>query len=129
MLFVAKPNTSWKLVKMAKKQENCAHYLLLYVRTARVELIVTCFILSLLDDFVQVDIYEYKSPTYIFQWMGRHSLSIFVLVASNIAVIAIQGFYWRNPENNIVSLTPITSLDTHSKTLHNFHIPFFLNSE
>ncbi|XP_042464197.1 heparan-alpha-glucosaminide N-acetyltransferase-like isoform X2 [Zingiber officinale] len=52
--------------------------------------------------YVLVDIYEYKWPTYVFQWMGRHSLSIFVLVASNIAVIAIQGFYWRNPKNNIV---------------------------
>ncbi|XP_074589913.1 uncharacterized protein LOC141845808 isoform X2 [Curcuma longa] len=52
--------------------------------------------------YVLVDIYEYKSSTYVFQWMGRHSLSIFVLVASNIAVIAIQGFYWRNTKNNIV---------------------------
>ncbi|XP_042458827.1 uncharacterized protein LOC122042656 isoform X5 [Zingiber officinale] len=52
--------------------------------------------------YVLVDIYEYKWPTYVFQWMGRHSLSIFVLVASNIAVIAVQGFYWRNPKNNIV---------------------------
>jgi heparan-alpha-glucosaminide N-acetyltransferase len=34
--------------------------------------------------------------------MGKHSLSIFVLVSSNLAVIAIQGFYLTKPENNIV---------------------------
>ncbi|KAJ0964062.1 hypothetical protein J5N97_029184 [Dioscorea zingiberensis] len=52
--------------------------------------------------YLVVDVYGYRSPTFILEWMGRHSLSIFVLVASNIAIIAIQGFYWREPQNNIV---------------------------
>uniref|UniRef100_A0A804HPM1 Heparan-alpha-glucosaminide N-acetyltransferase catalytic domain-containing protein n=1 Tax=Musa acuminata subsp. malaccensis TaxID=214687 RepID=A0A804HPM1_MUSAM len=51
--------------------------------------------------YVLVDVYGYRCPTFVFEWMGRHSLCIFVLVASNIAVIALQGFYWRNPKNNI----------------------------
>ncbi|KAG6529719.1 hypothetical protein ZIOFF_011932 [Zingiber officinale] len=63
--------------------------------------------------YVLVDIYEYKWPTYVFQWMGRHSLSIFVLVASNIAVIAVQGFYWRNPKNNILVANISSSSDSH----------------
>ncbi|KAH7692327.1 heparan-alpha-glucosaminide N-acetyltransferase protein [Dioscorea alata] len=52
--------------------------------------------------YLVVDVYGYRSPTFILEWMGRHSLSIFVLVASNIAIIVIQGFYWRKPQNNIV---------------------------
>ncbi|THU63167.1 hypothetical protein C4D60_Mb01t12850 [Musa balbisiana] len=58
--------------------------------------------------YVLVDVYGYRCPTFVFEWMGRHSLCIFVLVASNIVVIALQGFYWRNPKNNIVHW--ITSL-------------------
>lgn len=41
---------------------------------------------------------------FILEWMGKHSLSIFILITSNIAVILIQGFYWRDPRNNIVSV-------------------------
>ncbi|WOL13420.1 heparan-alpha-glucosaminide N-acetyltransferase-like isoform X1 [Canna indica] len=51
--------------------------------------------------YTLVDIYGYKLPTFVFEWMGKYSLSIFVFVASNIAVIALQGFYWRSPKNNI----------------------------
>ncbi|KAI8000939.1 hypothetical protein LOK49_LG09G02469 [Camellia lanceoleosa] len=35
-------------------------------------------------------------------WIGKYALSIFVLISSKLAVIAIQGFYWNAPENNIV---------------------------
>ncbi|BBH09817.1 Protein of unknown function D [Prunus dulcis] len=35
---------------------------------------------------------------------GIHSLSIFVLVTSNLAIIAIQGLYWSDPENNLITL-------------------------
>ncbi|KAG5239134.1 heparan-alpha-glucosaminide N-acetyltransferase [Salix suchowensis] len=39
------------------------------------------------------------------EWMGKHSLIIFVLVTSNSAVISTQGFYWAAPENNMVSIS------------------------
>ncbi|XP_077220368.1 uncharacterized protein LOC143854355 isoform X2 [Tasmannia lanceolata] len=52
--------------------------------------------------YLLVDVFEYRCLTTPLEWMGRHSLSIFVLVASNIGVIAIQGFYWKYPENNII---------------------------
>jgi hypothetical protein len=45
---------------------------------------------------------------YVFELMGRHSLSIFVLIPSNVAIIIIQGFYWKQPNNNIVSLLLFT---------------------
>ncbi|XP_027356426.1 uncharacterized protein LOC113865851 isoform X2 [Abrus precatorius] len=52
--------------------------------------------------YVLVDVRGYRRLTSALEWMGKHSLSIFVLVSSNLAVIAIQGFYWTKPENNIV---------------------------
>ncbi|KAI3960639.1 hypothetical protein MKX01_003813 [Papaver californicum] len=35
-------------------------------------------------------------------WMGVHSLCIFVLISSNLAVISIQGFHSVSPENNLI---------------------------
>lgn len=53
---------------------------------------------------LQVDVYGYRCLTSMLEWMGLHSLSIFVLISSNLAIIAIQGFYLTVPENNIVSI-------------------------
>lgn len=53
---------------------------------------------------LQIDVYGYRCITSVLEWMGIHSLSIFVLVTSNLAIIAIQGLYWSDPENNIVSV-------------------------
>ncbi|XP_065866674.1 uncharacterized protein [Euphorbia lathyris] len=54
--------------------------------------------------YLLVDIHGYRWLTSPLEWMGKHSLSIFVLIASNIAIIAIQGFYWKKPENNLIHL-------------------------
>ncbi|CAL0316990.1 unnamed protein product [Lupinus luteus] len=51
--------------------------------------------------YVLVDVYGHRRLTSVLEWMGKHAMSIFVLVSSNLAVIAIQGFYWTKPENNI----------------------------
>ncbi|PSS21757.1 Heparan-alpha-glucosaminide N-acetyltransferase [Actinidia chinensis var. chinensis] len=52
--------------------------------------------------YILVDVYGNRHFTSVLEWMGKHSLSIFVLINSNLVVIAIQGFYWNSPENNIV---------------------------
>ncbi|XP_049375002.1 uncharacterized protein LOC125840058 isoform X1 [Solanum verrucosum] len=52
--------------------------------------------------YLLVDIYGWRRLMFVLEWMGKHSLSIFILITSNIAVIFIQGFYWRDPQNNIV---------------------------
>ncbi|KAI4297774.1 hypothetical protein L6164_037642 [Bauhinia variegata] len=52
--------------------------------------------------YLLVDVHGYRRLTSVLEWMGKHSLSIFVIVSSNLAVIAVQGFYWNTPENNIV---------------------------
>ncbi|KAJ8570983.1 hypothetical protein K7X08_037955 [Anisodus acutangulus] len=52
--------------------------------------------------YLLVDIYGWRRLMFVLEWMGKHSLSIFILITSNIAVILLQGFYWRDPQNNIV---------------------------
>ncbi|XP_062023730.1 uncharacterized protein LOC133739926 [Rosa rugosa] len=52
--------------------------------------------------YLLIDVYGYRCITFVLEWMGIHSLCIFIIVTSNLAVIAIQGFYWTDPENNIV---------------------------
>ncbi|KAG0453248.1 hypothetical protein HPP92_025912 [Vanilla planifolia] len=52
--------------------------------------------------YLLVDVRGCRCLTFVLEWMGKHSLSIFILVASNVAVICVQGFFWRNPKNNIV---------------------------
>ncbi|PON32495.1 hypothetical protein PanWU01x14_360780 [Parasponia andersonii] len=52
--------------------------------------------------YLLVDVYGFRRLTFVLEWMGIHSLSIFVLVSSNLAIIAVQGFYLHNSKNNIV---------------------------
>lgn len=58
---------------------------------------------------LQVDVYGWRRLTCVFEWIGKHSLTIFVLVTSNIIVIMAQGFYLKSPNNNIVSSVVIDS--------------------
>ncbi|CAI0557658.1 unnamed protein product [Linum tenue] len=60
---------------------------------------------------LQVDIYGYRWVTLPLEWMGKHALSIFIVVSSNLAVIVIQGFYWKSPQNNLMNC--IVSLFVH----------------
>ncbi|KAL5561213.1 hypothetical protein UlMin_030960 [Ulmus minor] len=52
--------------------------------------------------YLLVDVYGVRRLTFVIEWMGKHSLSIFVLISSNLAIIAIQGFYLHEPNNNII---------------------------
>ncbi|XVF14694.1 hypothetical protein REPUB_Repub09cG0083300 [Reevesia pubescens] len=57
--------------------------------------------------YLLVDIFGYRRTTLVLEWMGKHALIIFVLVACNIMPIIIHGFYWKQPQNNILSLMGI----------------------
>ncbi|KAL8248415.1 hypothetical protein R6Q59_005283 [Mikania micrantha] len=52
--------------------------------------------------YLLVDVYGWRRVALGLEWMGKHSLSIFILVTSNLIVIAVQGFYWKAPRNNII---------------------------
>ncbi|KAK3119022.1 hypothetical protein QOZ80_9BG0712520 [Eleusine coracana subsp. coracana] len=54
-----------------------------------------------------VDMYGYKKPLFPMEWVGKHALIIFVLVACNIVPILLQGFYWREPHNNLLKFIGI----------------------
>ncbi|CAL9048311.1 unnamed protein product, partial [Musa banksii] len=53
--------------------------------------------------YVLVDVYGYRRPTLAMEWLGMHALMIYVLIGCNIFPVFIQGFYWREPQNNLVS--------------------------
>lgn len=41
------------------------------------------------------------------QWMGLNALIIYAVAACDLLPAALQGFYWRSPENNLVSLITV----------------------
>ncbi|CAL9753418.1 unnamed protein product [Musa acuminata subsp. burmannicoides] len=53
--------------------------------------------------YVLVDVCGYRKPTLAMEWLGRHALMIYILIGCNILPVFIQGFYWREPQNNVVS--------------------------
>ncbi|XP_075491021.1 uncharacterized protein LOC142529378 [Primulina tabacum] len=52
-----------------------------------------------------VDCKGINKPTVIFQWMGLNALIIYALAACDIFPAALQGFYWRSPETNLVDFS------------------------
>ncbi|KAF8390795.1 hypothetical protein HHK36_025323 [Tetracentron sinense] len=59
--------------------------------------------------YVLVDVYGYRRPTMVMEWMGMHALMIYILAACNVLPVVLQGFYWRKPQNNILRLIGIGS--------------------
>ncbi|KAJ4720379.1 Heparan-alpha-glucosaminide N-acetyltransferase [Melia azedarach] len=57
--------------------------------------------------YFMVDVRGYRRTTFVFEWMGLHALMIYILAACNILPVILQGFYWKQPENNILRLIGI----------------------
>lgn len=57
--------------------------------------------------YFMVDVQGHRRVTMVFEWMGLHALMIYILVACNILPVLLQGFYWRQPQNNILRLIGI----------------------
>ncbi|CAM0146034.1 unnamed protein product [Urochloa decumbens] len=57
--------------------------------------------------YLLVDVYAFKKPLFPMEWVGKHALMIFVLVACNIAPILVHGFHWREPQNNLLKFIGI----------------------
>ncbi|KAJ8623310.1 hypothetical protein MRB53_031839 [Persea americana] len=54
-----------------------------------------------------VDVKLVRRPTILLQWIGLNALIVYALAACELFPAAIQGFYWRSPENNLVSVTEL----------------------
>ncbi|XP_068662091.1 uncharacterized protein [Aristolochia californica] len=54
------------------------------------------------------DIKQFRKPTILLQWMGMNALIVYALAACELFPAAIQGFYWRSPQNNLVSATQMS---------------------
>lgn len=52
--------------------------------------------------FYIVDVKHFRKPVVLLHWMGMNALIIYALAACDIFPAAVQGFYWRSPENNLV---------------------------
>lgn len=57
--------------------------------------------------YALVDLYGFRRPTIAMEWMGKHALMIYVLVACNILPMFIRGFYWRDPNNSLLKVIGI----------------------
>ncbi|XP_011075723.1 heparan-alpha-glucosaminide N-acetyltransferase-like [Sesamum indicum] len=57
--------------------------------------------------YLVVDVYGCRRFALVLEWMGMNALLIYILVACNILPLILQGFYWRDPRNNILSLVGI----------------------
>lgn len=52
-----------------------------------------------------VDVKHFRKPMILLQWMGMNALIIYALAACELFPAAVQGFYLRLPENNLVDGT------------------------
>ncbi|XP_011020932.1 PREDICTED: heparan-alpha-glucosaminide N-acetyltransferase-like [Populus euphratica] len=57
--------------------------------------------------YMLVDVCGFRRPTLVLEWMGMHALMIFILATSNVLPVVLQGFYWKQPGNNILRLIGI----------------------
>lgn len=57
--------------------------------------------------YTLVDMYGFRKPTIPMEWLGKHALMIYVLVACNILPMFIHGFYWKEPKNNLLKFIGI----------------------
>ncbi|KAG6783029.1 hypothetical protein POTOM_012459 [Populus tomentosa] len=57
--------------------------------------------------YMLVDVCGFRRPTLVLEWMGMHALMIFILATSNVLPVVMQGFYWKQPGNNILRLIGI----------------------
>ncbi|KAI4343467.1 hypothetical protein L6164_010811 [Bauhinia variegata] len=57
--------------------------------------------------YLMVDVWGYSRMTMVMEWMGMHALMIYILAASNVLPVILQGFYWGQPQNNIFKLIGI----------------------
>ncbi|XP_024519084.1 heparan-alpha-glucosaminide N-acetyltransferase isoform X2 [Selaginella moellendorffii] len=55
--------------------------------------------------YILVDVYDIRYPTLLLEWMGMNSLIIYTLAATDVLVVFIQGFYWKQPQKNLVTFT------------------------
>ncbi|WOL01801.1 heparan-alpha-glucosaminide N-acetyltransferase-like isoform X1 [Canna indica] len=58
--------------------------------------------------YVLVDVYGYRRPSLAMEWLGKNAFIVYILLGCNILPVFIQGFYWREPQNNILKVIGIS---------------------
>ncbi|KAM0071870.1 putative heparan-alpha-glucosaminide N-acetyltransferase [Helianthus debilis subsp. tardiflorus] len=57
--------------------------------------------------YYTADVINIQKPLILFQWMGLNALIVYALAACDIFPAALQGVYWRSPENNLITATEL----------------------
>lgn len=57
--------------------------------------------------YLLVDVWNYRKPFRLLEWMGMNALLIFILAAVEVFPALIQGFFWSSPQDNLVSLVEV----------------------
>ncbi|KAJ0597739.1 putative heparan-alpha-glucosaminide N-acetyltransferase [Helianthus annuus] len=57
--------------------------------------------------YYTADVINIRKPMILFQWMGLNALIVYALAACDIFPAALQGVYWRSPENNLITATEL----------------------
>lgn len=55
--------------------------------------------------FYIVDVKKIRKPMMVLEWMGMNALIVYALAACDLFPAAVQGLYWRSPDNNLVDGT------------------------
>ncbi|KAJ0581779.1 hypothetical protein HanHA300_Chr04g0145021 [Helianthus annuus] len=57
--------------------------------------------------YYTADVINIRKPMILFQWMGLNALIVYALAACDIFPAALQGVYWRSPDNNLITATEL----------------------
>ncbi|XP_024393658.1 uncharacterized protein [Physcomitrium patens] len=76
--------------------------------------------------YLLVDVYGWRGPTFLLEWLGQNALLMYVLVAEGVFPAALQGIYWRKPENNLVAWV-VNNGPWHKQGLTHHRVPFTLS--
>lgn len=57
--------------------------------------------------YLVVDVHGWRRFTTLLEWTGMNALLIYILVACNILPLILQGLYWNQPHNNILTFIGI----------------------
>lgn len=69
---------------------------------------ITWLFLFLLDFNLrneQIDIWGLRTPFLFLEWIGLNAMLVYVMAAQGIFAGFINGWYYKNPDNNLVSFT------------------------
>lgn len=54
---------------------------------------------------LQIDVWGYRTPFLFLEWIGMNAMFVFVMAAQGIFEGFMNGWYYKNPDGTLVSMT------------------------